>query len=241
MNYDRFHKSSSVQKKLIGDYNFTYRLILESINKYLEKSDKVLDIGCGVGTLCLYCANKGNNVLGIDISDKAIESSRESTNFLKLKKARFETVNFPEENPSGKFDFVILTEVLEHLKDDELAIKKIHLLLNKNGRVLISTPSQSAPLNKIGYAREFDKKVGHFRRYKLDQLTNLLNKEGFTILESQKIEGVIRNFLFLNPLAGKLVRLLNHFSLLSNGMTVVDNLSLKLFGNSNYTVIAQKK
>ena len=69
-----YHQKTKAQHKIIDEGNFTYRVILSIINKYLKGTKKVLDIGCGAGTLDFYLANKGHNVTGIDISEKAIEA-----------------------------------------------------------------------------------------------------------------------------------------------------------------------
>lgn len=236
--YDDFHQATQVQKKVISENNFTYRLILNSINKFLRAPKEILDIGCGAGTLCLYFAKKGNDVVGIDISQKAVESAQESSKFLGLKKIKFKKMNFPSELPKKQFDFIIFSEVIEHLKNDELALRKIHLLLKKNGIVFISTPSKNAPLHKLGLARSFDKRVGHLRRYTADELEKKAKKCGFVVLEIEKNEGIIRNFLFLNPIAGKLVRFIKFF--LSDWVTFIDNISIKIFGESNIFMIIKK-
>lgn len=104
------------------------------------------------------------------------------------------------------FDFIICLEVIEHIEDDKKALKNMFNLLKPSGKLIISTPSKNAPLYKLGVAGKFDKRVGHLRRYSLEELERMLDEVGFTILESYKKEGIIRNFLFLNPIAGKLIR-----------------------------------
>lgn len=238
INYDIFHKETSIQTKLINDNNFTYRILLGFINKFLVKHKNILDIGCGAGTLCLYYASKGNTILGIDISQKAIDSANGSAKFLRLTNARFKKMGFPREIPREKFDFIIFTEVIEHLENDDLALKKIFSILKKSGIVFISTPSKNAPLHKLGMAKEFDKRVGHLRRYTIKELEGKAIKCGFTVLETKKTEGIVRNFLFLNPIAGKLVRFIKFF--LSDWVTFVDDISLRLFGESNIFIVLQK-
>lgn len=238
ITYERFHKFAKFQKRIINENNFTYRHIIYYINKFLKPPQEILDIGCGVGTLCLYYSSRGNKVLGIDISQKAVNSANNSAKLLGLNNAKFEKMEFPVKIPRDKFNFIIFTEVIEHLEDDELALRKIYLLLKKGGIVFISTPSQNAPLHRLGMTKNFDKKVGHLRRYTLNQLMNKSQKCGFTVLKTAKTEGVIRNFLFINPIGGKFVRFIKFF--LSDLATYVDYLSLKLFGESNLFVILQK-
>lgn len=102
--YELFHSKSKIQTKIVSDKNFTYRNIIYILNKYITKSQKILDIGCGVGTISLYLANKGNKVFGIDISKNAITTARESAKHLGLKNVYFEEMKFPNKTPKEKFN-----------------------------------------------------------------------------------------------------------------------------------------
>jgi len=68
----------------------------------------------------------------------------------------------------------------------------------------------------------------------------LFEYAGFNILETNKTEGVIRNFLFTNQLGGFLLRILNKWPI-SNVVTVLDNLTIRLLGESNIYLVAEKK
>jgi SAM-dependent methyltransferase len=239
--YEQFHERTRIQLKTISRNNFKYRNIIQFIEKYLKnKKAKVLDIGCGVGPICFYIASKGTSFFGFDISSKAIEACRESSRALGVDKvAKFRVVDFPKENINEKFDLIIFSEVIEHLQDDNLALKRIFNMLNKNGIVIITTPSKHAPLHRLGYAKNFDKRVGHLRRYTIEDLSKQCGDIGFKIIETKKIEGLLRNFLFLNPYAGKFVRFIKFF--ISDMVTFVDNLTIPIFGESNIIIIARKK
>lgn len=238
MNYNVFHKKTKSQNKIIEEDNFTYHLILSVLNQYLKSDSKVLDIGCGAGTLCLYLASKGNKVLGIDISKKAVSNANVSARKLRLKNVKFEVVNFPKRSPEGEYDFIIFTEVIEHLKDENKALQTINKLLSRGGFLFISTPSENAPLYRIGYAKKFDTEVGHLRRYNSERLRNLLTDSGFKIEYINKNEGIIRNFLFLNPVAGKSIRFLKSF--VGRTVTAIDNLTIPVFGESDIMIVAKK-
>lgn len=238
--HEKYHKKTQKQLRTISPNNFTYRILLPQIEKYLnKKTTSILDIGCGAGTLCLYLANKQYQTLGVDISQKAINQCQMSARALGLqKKARFVSGNFLTKKFFQKFDLVIFTEVIEHLENDKLALKKIHSLLNKNGVLILSTPSQNAPLYKLGLLKKFDREVGHLRRYKMEELTQIIKDQGFKIVDTNKSEGIVRNFLFTNPIAGKSVRIINKFG--GSFVTFIDNISFKLFGESQLFIVAKK-
>lgn len=237
--FEQFHQSTTIQKRIINEKNFTYRHILTTINKFLISRRKILDIGCGAGTISLYLASKGHHVLGIDISQSAVNAANKSAKILRLKNISFERMNFPYELPTDKYDFIICSEVIEHIQDDNLALKKIFSLLKRGGVAFISTPSKNAPLHKLGLVKKFDEKVGHLRRYTLEELVEKTRACGFKILETKKIEGIVRNFLFLNPIAGKFVKLIKFF--ISEIVTYADNISLKLFGESDIFIVIKRQ
>lgn len=237
--YDNFHRTTGIQRKVISNDNFTYRIILNVVKDFLSSPKKILDIGCGAGTLSLYLANEGNEVLGIDISKNAIENCVGSSKVLALdKNVSFKAMNFPIEIPAKKFNFIICSEVIEHLQNDDLALKKMFSLILPGGIVIISTPSKNAPMYRLRRAKEFDERVGHLRRYTVEELIKKCEKAGFEILDTRKTEGILRNFLFLNPIAGQFVRFIKFF--LSDIITWVDNIGLRLFGESQIFVIVKK-
>lgn len=236
--HEKYHKKTKPQYKIICGKNFTYRILLSVINSYLKSEMKVLDIGCGAGTLDFYLANKGYQVTGVDISETAIRSCRETAKNLGIKNADFKVLDFPDETPEGKYDAVLFFEVIEHLADDNKALKRIYSLLKPGGILFLSTPSKNAPLYKLGLTKRFDKEVGHLRRYSDQGLSSMLKESGFKITELKKTEGILRNFLFVNPIAGKFIRFIKFF--LSDLVTFIDNLTIPISGESNYIIVAKK-
>jgi len=239
--YNRFHKVTGLQSSFIEAENFTYRNLIKILEKYINNKKPVLDIGCGVGTIDYFLAKRGYDIEGIDISEQAINICKKNSEILGLKdNIKFKRINFPKEKIRGKYDLIICNEVLEHLKEDKEAVKAIFNLLYSKGIAVFSVPSKNAPLYKMGFADEFDRKVGHLRRYLAKELEDLLKKENFEIKETIRTEGLLRNFLFLNPLFRSLIKILNRIRLLSDLVTFLDNFTIYLFGESDIFVIAQK-
>lgn len=237
--YEKYHKKSRAQYKIIRENNFTYINILPILNSCLNKNVKtILDIGCGSGTISLYLASKGYKVKGIDISKKAIDACGESAKNIGLKNVEFEICEFPKKKPTGKFDLIFFSEVIEHLPDDELALQKIHKLLNPGGILFLSTPSKNAPLHRLGYAKKFDKEVGHLRRYTVQELREKLKRNGFKVNKVYKKESILRSFLFLNPITGKFIRFIKFF--LVEIVTTIDNALAKISGESQIIIVSKK-
>lgn len=241
VNYENWHSGAKIQDKIISYKNYTYRFLIKLVDKYLNTRVNVLDVGCGVGTVDFFIVNKVKSITGTDISKNSIRVANLSSKALGLeKKMKFYKSDFPEEKQPKQYDLVICSEVLEHLADDELAVKRIYSLLKKNGSALFSVPLITAPLYTLRVLNGFDNRVGHLRRYTVEELTLLLKGKGFKIIETVKTEGVLRNFFFTFKIGAFPVRLANKYNFISDSFTLIDNLLGELFGFSNVYIIVQK-
>jgi 2-polyprenyl-6-hydroxyphenyl methylase / 3-demethylubiquinone-9 3-methyltransferase len=105
------------------------------------KGLRVLDVGCGGGILADAMARKGADVLGIDLSTKALKVAQ-----LHALEAQTEGVQYQEisaealatEQP-GRFDVVTCMEMLEHVPDPSLVVKACATLVKPGGHVFFST------------------------------------------------------------------------------------------------------
>jgi len=94
------------------------------------------------------------------------------------------------------FDFVSALDVLEHIKDDRLAISEISRILRKNGIVMITVP------HRMKYYTNQDRIIGHYRRYEIDQIISLFNKFNLRILKTFGVYGrlmIIADIQSTNP------------------------------------------
>ncbi len=240
MEYDIFHKDTKIQHRIIDKKNFTYRISLSVLSRYLTYATNVLDVGCGSGSIAFCIANMGKKVVGIDISSKAIDICSKTSKVMGLSNiAGFEVADGSNFISNQKFDLIICTEVLEHLKDDKQTVKNFFKILNHGGSLFISVPSKNSPIFRLGLSNQFDKTVGHLRRYSTEELEELLRKVGYEVLETRKVEGILRNFLFLNPVAKNFIRFIK--GPISDLVTFFDNLLVPLFGEADIIIVARKK
>ena len=81
------------------------------------KGLKILDIGCGIGTVVFGMGEQGNEVTGWDINKRAID-------FCEFKKQKYNLKGtFTTEKPDfSQFDFIIAVDVLEHIENLEAFI-----------------------------------------------------------------------------------------------------------------------
>lgn len=240
--YDCFHKGIKYQKSVITNKNYTYRNLISFFLPYINQNKSILDIGCSVGTIDFFLSDKAKKIVGIDISKKAIEVAKKNSEILHVSdNVFFKVLKFPEQYIQKKFDLIICSEVLEHISNDSLALRIIYSSLKRNGTGIISIPSKNAPLYKLGFLKMFDMKVGHLRRYTLEELSDLMKQTDFKIIKRQKTEGVFRNLLFTFNVFSFLVKVANRFNLVSDILTEIDNLTLRLFGESNFYLAIKKE
>ena len=123
------------------------KYILKNIDKNNLKNMKVLDLGCGGGLTCEPLARLGAEVTGIDfVKQNIIVAKNHSIN----SNLKIEYINddLDKLNLKKKYDLILLLEVIEHLDDWELLIKKIKKNLKPKGKLIISTINQTY-LSKI--------------------------------------------------------------------------------------------
>ena len=143
------------------------------ISSYLE-GKKIIDIGCGNGNLLNFLKNKNLELFGTDYSKNYLIKARK-----KIPRCEFFQADLLNEkfwkNHSNQYDSIICSEVLEHLDDDLTALKNIHIILRKNGVLIITVPAL------MSLYSEFDKKIGHYRRYSINKISKTLQIAGFKI------------------------------------------------------------
>jgi len=110
------------------------------ISPRIQKNKNILDIGCGDGSLMqvLIKKNSPNFIYGIDISKEAINHVK--SNGMNGRVIDIQSNNFEKFLKSQKFDYIIITEVLEHIQNPEKVIEIIKEYC-PNAIIFISIPN----------------------------------------------------------------------------------------------------
>ena len=106
----------------------------KKLHKQLSKGCKVLDVGCGTGSLLtkMKSAYPRSNFVGVDPSKKAVDIARAATISVKIMKLSGESMAFDRE-----FDLVYLGESLYAAKNKQKVISNCHRALKPGGTTAI--------------------------------------------------------------------------------------------------------
>lgn len=116
-------------------------LRLEWIDQHVGlRGKKVLDVGCGGGLLSEGMAERGAQVTGIDLSEKALGVARlhllESGRSVDYRHVSAEEL---AADAPGSFDVVTCLEMLEHVPDPASTVAACARLVKPGGQVFLST------------------------------------------------------------------------------------------------------
>lgn len=112
--------------------------LLSHIERREEEEFSVLEIGCDCGVNLLHLRNLYKNVrlYGVEINPMAAQIASHTAE-VQVADIEEEFLSFEE----GKFDYIILGDVLEHLRNPERVLQCCRKILKKDGRILASIPN----------------------------------------------------------------------------------------------------
>jgi ubiquinone/menaquinone biosynthesis C-methylase UbiE len=138
--------------------------------KFAQYSERVLDVGCGWGREL----SRIKNAVGIDFTLPFLKTAK---NYVKNDVVLADAHHLPF--TSDSFDFVVVSEVIEHLTDVMKVLDELKRVLKPKGKLLIQTPNKKLTLS-IFISPE---KCGHVHEFTFPELKNLLEAFGFKILQ----------------------------------------------------------
>jgi SAM-dependent methyltransferase len=137
--YDRDYWQSFQSKKSTSlDTLYRWRMapIVSTIRKHTKYDSKILDWGCGDGSLIRLLRKFGLHCFGIDAYMKDLNDPQISSTAI-------EKADFPHEY----FDIITCFHVLEHLADPLTSVKHALMLLKKGGLIIVEVPN----LDSVGF------------------------------------------------------------------------------------------
>ena len=146
---------------------------------------RLLDLGCGNGSLSNVLAQKGYEVVGVEESTQGVEIAQR--NFPDVKFMQGSIYNLPDAGLNNSFDIVIAVEVIEHLFYPRDLVRAAKKCLKPNGRLILTTPYHGYAKNLVmAISGKMDKHFhvlwdgGHIKFFSVPTMTTLLETEGYT-------------------------------------------------------------
>jgi SAM-dependent methyltransferase len=155
-----------------------FQWIVSEIEPYLGKH--ILDIGSGYGVHLEYILPYHPHLTAIDLSFETVQALREKFCVypdFEARQADVEQASDLEALVNRRYDTILCLNVLEHLRNDSSALKRIHKILREQrGVVLLMVPAHQWLYGSM------DRQAGHFRRYTSTSLRRELEQAGFETL-----------------------------------------------------------
>jgi ubiquinone/menaquinone biosynthesis C-methylase UbiE len=126
--------------------NLSMRLGL--MKQRIAPGDFVLDVGCGRADYLRELLAHSPNIVGIETATDKLEGCFRVHPELRdrVLHVSVESMTFP----AGHFDVVIVNEVLEHIQDQDAALREIHRVLRPRGKLLLFCPNRLFPFETHG-------------------------------------------------------------------------------------------
>jgi SAM-dependent methyltransferase len=159
----------------LDQYNYwLYQQIESAVGR------RVLEVGSGTGNITQFlCASPDREVTATDVVPsyrRELQKQFEGNSRVRI--GAFDlTARAPDEYRAAQFDTVVCLNVLEHIENDGFALAEMREALAPGGRLALLVPA-----HQFLYG-EFDRAVGHFRRYERRGLAVLLQQAGFAVRE----------------------------------------------------------
>tara|TARA_B100000989_G_scaffold81473_1_gene58197 strand:+ start:239 stop:937 length:699 start_codon:yes stop_codon:yes gene_type:complete len=224
IDYEGWELNSFDLSKNFRKYQFD--LIKEFI------SGNVAEIGPGNGIFLEYYLDYCDS-LDLFEPDKNLFSK------LNYRLSNYKKINLVNDEfniTTGTYDVILYLDVLEHIEDYEREMLKAHNALRKDGYLIINVPAF-----QFLYS-DFDKDVGHFKRYSKKEFINLGSKYNLKIIRSNYYDSIGFLLSFLSKIISsnykknfeKKIKIWNSLIPVSR---ILDKIFISSFGKSLFIVI----
>lgn len=135
-----------------------YDLVIALMRKYgATKSSAVMDVGCGDGALsALIYKTFRCDLTGLDPSRDGIRYCMQMFEKHNYKGTFRVSEGYAFDSPDNQFDFIIMADVIEHLRNPDLMLAETKRVMKETGKIIITTPIRTSecPEDKM-HAHEF--------------------------------------------------------------------------------------
>jgi len=177
-----YSKLAKEYNKIVKWAKYTAHLkIARLITNKLKKKAKVLDLGCGPGISSVLLFKKGYQVTGIDIAPGMIKQAKK----LPFQKLICQNIEKPLKVPNNNFDAVVLTGVMEFIKNPLELFKRVNKVLKDDGYFALTVNKKlSKEQQKLEKKSKFP-----IQSYYQKEIEPIFRKAGFKIIKKTEFFG----------------------------------------------------
>ncbi|HEY5984597.1 MAG TPA: class I SAM-dependent methyltransferase [Anaerolineales bacterium] len=204
----------------------------------------ILENGCGVGMYVEHLASFGGHVTGLEFDRERAEEAAERSP--RIVNAAGEKLPFAE----SSFDLILSHEVIEHVRDDRLAVAEMVRVLKPGGRVVLFAPNRGYPFETHGVywggkyrfgnklfvnylpRRLRNKLAPHVRAYSGADLRSLVAGLPIRVVEHSVIFGAYDNVIARFGALGRLLRA---------ALQLLERTPLRRLGLSHFWVVEKTR
>ncbi|MEK7658923.1 MAG: methyltransferase domain-containing protein [Patescibacteria group bacterium] len=156
---------------------------MKPLSKFLpDKEASILDIGCANGELLVELKKIGyKNLTGLDPAKVCVQNARNN----EIDTVEGELFSINSVIPDKKFDCIVLSHVLEHIRDLEKAADIMSNNLNDGGVLYIEVPDASR-YSEFFIVPYYFFDTEHINHFDENSLNNLFLQKGFDLLQYEK-------------------------------------------------------
>lgn len=157
--------------------------LFDAISPYC--SGNILEAGSGIGNISYFLVHHFNNITLSDFRKEYCDileiKYTGNKNLNSIAQINLSLHNFKEIYPFhlNKYDTIIALNVLEHIKEDELAIRNCRDMLAPNGHLILLVPAYQDLYNIL------DKNLDHIKRYNKTTLSKLVKQGGMQVMATK--------------------------------------------------------
>ena len=158
--------------------------VIKLINQKIQSPGEILDAGAGNGNYAFYLRKifPKAKITAIDISKEKINNVSNIAHFLNLRNILFDQKTSTNLKERKKYDLVICIDVLEHIKNDYLAIKNISDSLKPGGNLILHVPKDRKLVHRHFVRFKGFNIDDHVREeYRIEEIVNKIKHSGLKI------------------------------------------------------------
>lgn len=142
----------------------------------------VLEVGAGIGANTQYLIQDDGQWTSLEPDPDLVRRMRKSLPVMADRTLEIRQGTIADLEPTERFDTILYIDVLEHVEDDESEFQHAAQHLRPGGHLVVLAPAHQSLFS------EFDKSVGHYRRYSAGDFRSQLRDPTLELVQTRYLD-----------------------------------------------------